>query len=390
MGPTRHAPALLLLSLCVVVVLLCQLQWQAGVQSALREEVAFLRSSLKEKCPPCSTATASTTDTISNERCKALVNKAEQTGADTVQFPSNNLTLCSFAGYCVRNPVPQTERTEVSALAGLYLYTLRQSLLGTLLGTDSFVPGVGARLKRTAHRPAKRLVGGDWPSAGMSMIGVKRMENLHLILHRAYLIKRLDGGFLETGVWRGGACIYAKGFMTAHNITQPVYVVDSFAGLPRKEHPGDAKFWHYMQYLQVPEAAVADNFERYALFDSGVVFVKGWFHESLPPFVARHSPRLAVLRLDGDMYKSTLAVLCSLYATLLVGGFWIVDDWEVPAARHAITDFVGNHSITDVGQPIEGNRLDSSTNKGAFFEKIRDVTIDTTWCATEIAREVVV
>eukprot|EP01065_Artemidia_motanka_P021997 TRINITY_DN26216_c0_g1_i1.p1 TRINITY_DN26216_c0_g1~~TRINITY_DN26216_c0_g1_i1.p1 ORF type:complete len:448 (+),score=134.48 TRINITY_DN26216_c0_g1_i1:63-1406(+) len=291
--------------------------------------------------------------------------------------------LCSVPGYCSMN---QTRGGGGSGPAELYLYTLRNSLTGALLTTDAFVPNIGSALARTTFDHSKRLNGEDWPVSGMTMSGVKRVDVLHELLHRAYREKKLDGAFLEAGVWRGGSCIYAKGFLRAYGLRRQVFVVDSFRGLPHKEHPRDAAFWAYLNYVSVPQELVEDHFRRYQLYDDDVVFVKGWFGNTLPALRSRVGS-VAILRLDGDMYKSTLEVLCSMYDRLQVGGYWIVDDWNVPSAILAVTYFIGNHSIEDIPHPIEGRSVADKANNAVWFEKMAPVSVDRRWCAAELAEK---
>ena len=78
------------------------------------------------------------------------------------------------------------------------------------------------------------------------------------------------------------------------------------------------------------------NFERYGLLDQQVTFVKGWFNESL---AKADIGTLAILRLDGDMYSSTIDAISVLYPKLAPGGFCIVDDYALPGCRKAIQDY---------------------------------------------------
>ena len=114
----------------------------------------------------------------------------------------------------------------------------------------------------------------------------------------------------------------------------------------------------------MPLEHVKENFQRYGLLDEQVRFVKGWFRDTLP-----HVPieRLAVLRLDGDLYESTIQALDGLYHKLSPGGFVIVDDYgNVPACRQAVDDFRAHEGITDLIMPIDWGgvywrRSDSAT-----------------------------
>lgn len=75
--------------------------------------------------------------------------------------------------------------------------------------------------------------------------------------------------------------------------------------------------------LAVSLETVKDNFSRYGLLDEQVVFVEGMFSDTLPSLSA--GP-FALLRLDGDLYESTIVALNSLYPKLSRGGVVIIDD----------------------------------------------------------------
>jgi len=83
------------------------------------------------------------------------------------------------------------------------------------------------------------------------------------------------------------------------------------------------------------------------LLDERVRFLEGWFADTLP---SAPIERLAVIRLDGDMYGSTMQALEALYHRLSVGGFVIIDDYSLPTCRSAVEDFRRGHAISD---PIE-------------------------------------
>ena len=87
------------------------------------------------------------------------------------------------------------------------------------------------------------------------------------------------------------------------------------------------------------------NFRKYDLLDNQVKFLKGWFKDTL-----HQAPinRLSILRLDGDMYESTMDALTSLYPKLSPGGFVIVDDYySVNGCKMAVGDYRKSEKITD-------------------------------------------
>jgi O-methyltransferase len=160
----------------------------------------------------------------------------------------------------------------------------------------------------------------------------------------------VPGDFIETGVWRGGACIFMRAILKAHGITdRTVWLADSFQGLPkpdgRFEQDAADKHWEFGDILGVSEEQVKANFKRYGLLDDQVKFLVGWFKDTLPTAPIR---QIAVLRLDGDMYASTMDALNALYPKVSVGGYVIIDDYgAVPACKKAVDDFRRDHQIAE-------------------------------------------
>jgi len=205
------------------------------------------------------------------------------------------------------------------------------------------------RLMRRGGDAAKRDDGNDWPPAAETMVGRQRLADVRFCVG-SVLDDGVPGDFIETGVWRGGVTILMRGMLEAWGDTdRRVWVADSFQGLPAPDadaFPQDVG--HDMSdvpTLAVSADQVRANFQRYGLLDAQVQFLEGWFRDTLP-----RAPidQLAVLRLDGDMYESTMDALESLYPKLSVGGYVIVDDygaWE--PCRQACTDYRDRHGITD-------------------------------------------
>ena len=200
-----------------------------------------------------------------------------------------------------------------------------------------------------------RSVGRDWPKYAHTMIGEKRLDSLRLLIEDV-IQHGVPGDLIETGVWRGGATIFMRAVLAAHGVTnRVVYVADSFGGLPKpdtKKYPQDAGDIDFMyEDLKVSLQQVQDNFRRYDLLDEQVQFIKGWFSETLPHASIE---RLAILRLDGDMYGSTMDALQSLYPKVSIGGYIIVDDYgAIDRCRQAVEDYRAAHNIQDAIVPID-------------------------------------
>jgi hypothetical protein len=194
----------------------------------------------------------------------------------------------------------------------------------------------------------EREEGTDWPLYADTMIGLRRLDNLQDCIE-SVLRDKVPGDFIETGVWRGGACIFMRGVLRAHGVDdRRVYVADSFQGLPApdaEKYPHDGGDLHHLhRFLSVSEDQVRKNFERYGLLDERVVFLKGWFRDTLPKAGIR---ALSLLRLDGDMYESTMDALNALYPKLSPGGYCIIDDYVLPNCRKAVDDYRATHGIRE-------------------------------------------
>jgi O-methyltransferase len=267
---------------------------------------------------------------------------------------------------------------------GLYLELLKRTLTGAtaedsdeIMGLDTtpWLPrsrrhraadSVAARMgrfgieivrKRPYHEET-RASGRDWPARAESMIGLARMDNIQFCVETV-LGDGICGDLIETGVWRGGATIFMRGLLKAYGSDRKVWVADSFAGLPAPDpirFPSDAgSDLHTVAALAVSKETVEHNFRRYGLLDGQVKFLEGWFSETLP---TAPIDRLAVLRLDGDLYESTMDALTPLYPKLEPGGFVIVDDYgDFDTCRRAISDYRDAHGISESIADIDGRAV---------------------------------
>lgn len=186
------------------------------------------------------------------------------------------------------------------------------------------------------------------------MIGLKRMDNIQNCLEQI-IADGVPGDLIETGVWRGGATIFMRGILAVYGITdRTVWVADSFQGLPpldKEMFPINASIEQINEILAVSREEVQRNFALYGLLDEQVRFLEGWFSDTLP---SAPIAQLALLRLDGDLYRSTWDALSALYAKVAPGGFIIVDDFNFPFCRQAIHDFRAQFGITEPIQDIDG------------------------------------
>jgi len=241
---------------------------------------------------------------------------------------------------------PQREQE----LRRLYLDMIQKCLINVIYEDPN-----GDHWSPHSYQSQLRELGRDWPSQAHSMIGNVRMTNLRQLVE--FVVQNgIPGDLIETGVWRGGACIMMRAVLKAYGVEDRiVWVADSFCGLPEPNPDIDADRGdkhHTFTELAVSLSQVQSNFAKYGLLDDQVRFLKGWFSETLP---VAPIEQLAILRLDGDMYESTMDALDSLYDKVSKGGFIIVDDYgAVAGCRKAIDDFRLRRGISTPIQPIDG------------------------------------
>jgi O-methyltransferase len=195
--------------------------------------------------------------------------------------------------------------------------------------------------------------GTRWPVSAESMVGVAGLDNIQRCIEDV-LADDVRGDLIETGVWRGGATIFMRAVLAVHQVTdRTVWVADSFQGLPEPDtarYPADeGDLLSTFEQLAVGADTVRANFERYGLLDDQVRFLEGWFADTLP---VAPIDRLAVVRLDGDMYGSTWDAITALYPKLSPGGFLIVDDYPLEACRRAIEDYRERERISEPMEQI--------------------------------------
>lgn len=193
-----------------------------------------------------------------------------------------------------------------------------------------------------------RRDGKIWPGYADTMVGMKRLNNIQNCVEAA-LREGVEGDLIETGVWRGGSCIFMKAILTAYEDgSRKIYVADSFSGLPPPDatlYPadeGDRLYTHKVLAVSLEE--VKANFAKYDLLDDKVVFLKGWFKDTLPGAPIN---KLAVMRLDGDLYGSTIEALENLYPKLSSGGYCIIDDYGLKTCQMAVDDFRRKYNIDE-------------------------------------------
>lgn len=164
------------------------------------------------------------------------------------------------------------------------------------------------------------------------------------------------GKYVETGTWKGGAfSVMAKASETWGSGNREIWGFDSFEGIPEPDlHLDDVKWamkdmklskdqltgqLRSVNGLVAAEQDVYSALQELKISLKSVKIFKGWFQNTLPKLSDEEIGPIAVLRLDGDLYASTMICLEKFEPHVVQGGFIIIDDWVLKGARQAVIDY---------------------------------------------------
>lgn len=189
-----------------------------------------------------------------------------------------------------------------------------------------------------------------------SQIAYSSKEVLRFTYSQAVKYRNSPGVYVECGV-AAGAQIIA---MAAGAPNKTIYAFDSFEGIPfpsnkddqmpgirhladweRKvlPEPGHAKL-ESTGATSVSRDDYLEHLGRSGVNMGNIYSMKGWFEETIPLFVEENPDiEIAILRLDGDLYNSTLVCLQYLYPKLMQGGVCIIDDFALEGCQAAFRDY---------------------------------------------------
>lgn len=259
--------------------------------------------------------------------------------------------FCTLFAYACQN------KQDYNSCSDLYLDLMKKILINTIYEDDGFN---AEQLKVVKYDRQRRENGADIPVQAHTMIGKYRLDNIQACMEDI-ITHQVPGDLIEAGAGRGGATIFMKAVLKAHgDNSRKVFVADSFEGMdnfkstPYKNKEDIIKaenellnLFHETSTvsLNVSVEQVKSNFEKYGLLDDRVIFVKGWFKDSLHK---ADIGKLSLIRLDADMYSSTIDAIVALYPKLSTDGYIIIDDYYIfPVCKAAVDDYRKEHNITD-------------------------------------------
>jgi len=138
----------------------------------------------------------------------------------------------------------------------------------------------------------------------------------------AYVVEKIGGNkpisYLEFGVEQGNSI---KHWSKLNTNDQSEFIgFDSFEGLPED--------WVKAECVIKRGHCSTDGIPP-KISDKRVTFIKGWFNDTLPPFLEKYSTdKQLVIHCDADLYTSTLFVLCTLHPFIKTGVIILFDDFS--------------------------------------------------------------
>lgn len=173
---------------------------------------------------------------------------------------------------------------------------------------------------------------------------------------RLVIANKVEGCLIECGVAAGSQLAMMQKTQMELGEQRQVIGFDSFEGIPyATEHDAtqpaigeiDRTKLGLLQTTGVSAhslESVIQNFESWGVSLNNVSLVRGWFEDTVKGR-AKDIDSIALLRLDGDLYRSTLECMQHLFPKLSKGGVLIIDDYELSGCAKAIHKFINPKQI---------------------------------------------
>lgn len=181
--------------------------------------------------------------------------------------------------------------------------------------------------------------------------------------------ENIEGAFVECGVAAGAQVGVMAQVCKEHGDTaREIHLYDSFEGIPLAgpkdtQQPGIGEITHN---VNVPDRdllkssgitvhgiqAVKNNMKRWGVDSMNLIYHQGWFQDTLPNNTI---DKIAILRLDGDLYESNRVCLEHLGHKVVKGGYIIIDDYALKGAQVAVHEYIDNNNLdVDLVKIYEG------------------------------------
>ena len=154
-------------------------------------------------------------------------------------------------------------RTPVPPTAQPYLELLKLSVSGVLSAEQEDIEARSTGYGNVDGQTSQF-------KGSFTQIGLLRLNDIHDAI-ATVVAQNIPGDFVEAGVWKGGACAFARGVFKELGVTdRSVYLLDTFMGLPLASTDEDQDFWFRLQDHHFSVDSIKKSFKKYGLLDSQV------------------------------------------------------------------------------------------------------------------------
>lgn len=273
-------------------------------------------------------------------------------------------------------------------------------------GVSGYLDNTCPRLRWDANSVQNTLRQPKISDSVRTLLNEERLDNIQACI-ASVIDEKVPGDIFEAGCWKGGSAILAKAclhaFANQDALQRQLWCADKFEdmrgyystplillgqpflklfartarlwpysiknalmnilnkGFPKDNYDKSTIDLYFNHFATISWLAsirhkhflmlrglddVKEAFARYGLLDDDINFLPGWFEDTLPQ-AAERIDKLAVLRADGDFYKSTQDILHNLYPKISMGGYCIIDDYGCfSECRRAVDEYRQQHSIS--------------------------------------------
>jgi len=159
-----------------------------------------------------------------------------------------------------------------------------------------------------------------------------------MCLARRCIEQNIPGDFVECGVHAGGHPALMSFINAKYGGNRMVHLFDSWEGMPVGS-PDDTEFDRKIlgvnpdrlhgraaNWFIATIEQTRHNMKAWRVDETRLVYHKGWLQDVLPIVAPTMGP-IALLRIDVDLYDSTVPVIKYLYPKVSSGGYIISDDY---------------------------------------------------------------
>jgi O-methyltransferase len=180
------------------------------------------------------------------------------------------------------------------------------------------------------------------PSRKYTMV---RRDSCYILLKTLQQALRLEGDFVECGVFRGGTALLESRVIASHGGNRELHLFDSFQGMPETSEGIDQ--FGRGDFGSTSVEAVAELLSPYPFVRLHAGFIPDTFQ-------GLDLSRIAWAHVDVDIYKAVVDSIEYIYPRLVPGGYLIFDDYgypSCPGARRAVDEAFANRPEVPICLP---------------------------------------